>query len=218
MPSDPPSIFAEKTRISSLTSIANNIYILSRECRQIVPPIISHTLLPAERAAHHEASFMASLLSNAAVVFLHTASITACFYPCGVDRSSIVPNDAIGHVREASQRIYEVLRESLSTSNTASPYQRAHSPFFGCSQLLAATGSLLALESSYKSPHEHDIRRLSAIALSTDFELSESVLRNQGVKWRCARTMADEIRALRAGLRGSIGEGAKNERIMMGID
>jgi hypothetical protein len=157
-------------------------------------------------AASREMAFMASLMASAALIYLHTTSYASCVFACGIDVTKSVPPSVSSHVRDASQRIFTLLRDSLSLPLTHS----THSPFFACSQLIAAHGGLLTLD----QPNES--RTWSRAAVASNLELGEWELRRQALRWPCAQQAVEEIERLRFGLCADIG--GKNVRLMLGVD
>jgi hypothetical protein len=142
-------------------------------------------------------------MASASIIYLHTTSYASCVFVCGIDVTKTLPPSS--HVRDASQWIFTLLRESL----TLPLPHLSHSPFFSCSQLIAAHGGLLTIDRDGES------MIWSRAAVASNLELAEQELRRQTLRWPCAQQAVDEIQRLRFGLCAEVG--GKNMRVMLGI-
>lgn len=196
------------SRLSSLTTIASNLVTLARQswmtaCDQQASS--SSSTAPA-CAAHRESAFTAFMMASAALIYLHTTSYASCIFACGVDITKTLPSSFASHVRDASQGIFTLLRDSLSLPLPYSP----HSPFFSCSQVIAAHGSLLTVDK------EGDSITWRRAAVASNLELGEWELKRQALRWPCAQHAVDEIQRLRCALGADVG--GRDVRLMLGMD
>lgn len=77
-----------------------------------------------------------------------------------------------------------------------------HSPFFGCSLLVAAQGTLLTME-------PEDGSQWSGNAMMGDLQLAEWMLEQQSKMWRCAGGLLKEVRMLRMSVYGASEQGTQ---------
>lgn len=195
-----PRIEALNTVASTLSLLSRHSYLTSCTILASLPP--SHPSYPSISASR-EAAFMASLISSASTVFLLSssslfASFAASAFPCGLDTTSTPPISTHAILRIASSHIFSLIRTSL---NPAVP-PAVHSPFFGCSLLVASQGAMLTLQTG-----ESDDWRGAGVL--SDLELAEWVLAGQERRWSAVGGVLRELRMLRLAVYGASERGAQ---------
>jgi hypothetical protein len=187
--------------------MASNVVDLARQswmnlCDQQVANI---SFIDPACAADREAAFTAAMMACAAIIYLNTSSYASSIFICRIDATN-VPSSVFSQVRDASQWIFTLLRDSVSLP--LPPV--THAPFFCCSQLIAVHGSLLTID------REGESRAWNRAIVASNLELGEWELRRQALKWPCAQPAVDEIQRLRFGLGTEVG--GQNVRLMLEIN
>ncbi|KAL8280923.1 hypothetical protein RQP46_006602 [Phenoliferia psychrophenolica] len=189
----------EAARANALNTLANNLTLITHQTYLASCATLSATATDQPRiAAQCEAAFMGSVIASAATIFLlssssHFSSFLAPYSPCGLDTSSTPPSAIIPLLRVAASHIISLVRTSLSS--LAPP--PTHSPFFGCSLLVAAQGTLLSLQ------NEQGAWR--SVEVIGDVELLEWLLGLQAKKWSIAGKTLGQVKALKVATFGAVG-------------
>lgn len=159
---------------------------------------------PSPRGSNPDLVLVAAfLISSASTVFLLSSSsvfssFVASAFPCGLDTTTVPARSSHYLIRSASQNIFSLIRTSLSPSIPAG----VHSPFFGCSLLVAAQGTLLTMQ-----PEEGS--QSSGNDVMGDLQLAEWMLEQQSKMYRVAGGLLKEVRMLRMSVYGGSDEGAQ---------
>lgn len=202
--SQPPDSTASEAEVASrmqaLSTVASNLSILAHQSYLTSCGSLSSTS-PADLPnvlAGREAAFMASLIASASTIFLLSSSsyfsnLVASAFPCGLDTTCDAPLSAHHLINLATRNIFELLRTSLSPQLPAA----SHSPFFGCSLLVATQGRLLTLAKEVNEIGDWD--RVGAIS---DIELAEWELAMQAKRWGVAQGLLKEVKSLRLAVCG----------------
>lgn len=160
----------------------------------------------ARDAAMRETALMACVGACSAIIYLYTTSYASCVFVCGIDLTKVPPPDALTPIREASERIFTLLRDSLNNRflNTN------HSPSFACIMMVAVRGCLLS------NAKDIACNPWTRAAVASNMELAELATRKQGLRYPAALVKADEIQRLSYGFRANLDENSM--KMMLGIN
>jgi hypothetical protein len=207
-------------KIMAVSTIGSNILSLAR---QQWPVILSSTDTSQSKlvnAVKRERLLVSGVSAACSLIHLHTTSFASCLFQCGVDVSVIPPDTSLTLIQSASRTIFDFLRDVINHYSSLS-FNRAtyedppatpvntgtisgtfpqHSPFFACTYLVAAHGTLLAMKHHRGMP----ISELTRAAVATDFQLAEWAIKKQSSRWLNNRQIADEIRNLLSDMQDKI--------------
>jgi hypothetical protein len=184
--------------------MGTNIFTLARQqWSQTISHGVQHDLI---QTVSRERSLFAAIVAAGSVVFIHTHAFAPFIYDSGdpVTGSNPPPGSAM-YLRNISHAIFEALRDSVnyhttqgvSADSNGDPMHGQHfpqlSPFFACTQRIAAIGCFLAIS---RSP-TLQATDLARAALATDFQLAERTIRKQCSKWSNSDYVIEDIQTLR---------------------
>lgn len=118
--------------------------------------------------------------------FFDRRSFAASAFVCGLDSTTELTRETLFPVKRASRFIFDLLRESYSP-------KASHSPFFGCSLMIASTGTLSTLADGTSTEWD-------SVQISSDLELAEFLLNIQTNRWRGTQHILDSVRRMRFSL------------------
>lgn len=111
---------------------------------------------------------------------LTCSSYAASAFVCGFDSVQQLPSTALGPIRKAGVHIFNLIRSSRALGST-------HSPFFGCSILVASQGMMLSLEEE----------AWAKSSVASDLELGQEVLKQHSERWKGSAMILNEVKRLR---------------------
>ncbi|KAI5479422.1 signal peptidase, endoplasmic reticulum-type [Pseudohyphozyma bogoriensis] len=191
---------AINSRLESLTSLSLS---LSMMCHQSYLSLISVPQTPRNAAAR-EAAFIGTIMSSAAMIWVHTSSFASHAFQCAFDPTVSPSEYSLKQIAATSSTIFNVFSTSLTPQVPAS----VHCPYLGCAMLVASHGVVLSLK---EASAEGDW--LKEARVKGELELAEKYTDALGERWRMVSYINAEIRKLR-GLLGwrsmseSLGVGA----------
>lgn len=179
---------------------------------------------------HRERSFLTSLVAAGAVILLHLmAAGNSVTSDEGENALVPVPGTA-KYLNNMCQKVYQVVRTAInyhSSTNvlnaSATPEGMSYgtkapqlSPCFSCIQRIVAMGSFLALTRSPSHQGECHTAVIARASLVLDFQLSESAITRQCLKWANSKIMLKEIGSLKKKMQTGITGGTGKSLIAAG--